>query len=132
MNSPAKDIATILESSSSALGLVLGTDLFVFEEPSSPDEVVTIYDTGGIAPHPNYEYLSPSVQIRVRGKKFDTQGAYTICEGIRNVLHGLINQIIGGARYVQILAMGDIISLGFDENNRPVYTVNFEINRVTA
>ncbi len=132
MNSPAQDISTLLDASSAALGLDLSTNLFCFEEPDNPDAVVTCYDTGGADPEPNYVYLRPTVQVRIRGDKSTTKwtDAYTLAEGIRDALHGVHNQTVGGARYVQIFAQGDIFSLGLDENNRPVLTINFTIHRV--
>lgn len=130
MNSPAQDISTLLVAAS--LGLVLGTNLFVFEEPDTPDVVVTCYDTGGQDPEPNYVYLKPTVQVRVRGSKKTTKwpDAYTKIEGVRDALHAVNNQTVGGTRYVQIFAQGDVLSLGLDENSRPVLTQNFSIHRV--
>ncbi len=133
MNSPARHIATLLEASSVGLGLALGTDLFIAEELDSPDSIVTVYNTGGFAPQSNYEYLKPTVQVRVRGaKNTSSETSYTTAENIIDALHGVYEQTVSGTRYVQILALGDIFSLGKDENNRFIYTVNFEIHRVTA
>ena len=129
MNSPAQDVSTLLVAAS--LSLTLGTNLFCFEEPDSPDAVVTCYDTGGLDPEPGYVYLKPTVQVRIRGSKKTTKWAtaYTLTEGIRNALHGVQNQTVGGTKYIQILAQGDILSLGVDDNNRPLYTINFAIHR---
>lgn len=129
MNSPAQDVSTLLVAAS--LSLTLGTNLFCFEEPDSPDACVTIYDTGGAEPHPTYVYLKPTIQVRVRGAQMGSKwtAAYTLAEGIRDALHGVNNQTVGGTKYIQIFAQGDMFSLGADDNNRPVLTINFEIHR---
>ncbi|MDH7554328.1 MAG: minor capsid protein, partial [Spirochaetota bacterium] len=69
MNSPAYDIASML-AADTELGLVLGTNLFRNREPTSPDNVVTIFDYMGhnslTLDKKTYSYSN--VQICVRNR----------------------------------------------------------------
>ena len=132
MNSPSQDIKDLLEASSAATGLTFATDLFVGQEPDGggvADKVVTVYDTGGGEPDPNRSLKEPTIQVRVRGDKFGYQAGYTLAETVFDVLHGVKNTTVNSTRYVHIIATSDILYLGFDKNNRPMFTMNFRIIR---
>lgn len=131
MNAPSQDIKDVLEQTSS-LGLTFATDLFVSEMPETPDASVGVYDTGGEDPEVNYTYERPTIQIRVRGAKGDYDGAYDTIKSIADVLNGLVDETVGSTRYVAIWQQSDIISLGYDDNRRPLLTVNFRMHRTDA
>lgn len=131
MNAPAEDIKDILENIS-ALGFTFATDLFVGEMPVTPDACVTIYDTGGYAPEVDYVYERPTIQIRVRGAKGEYQNGHGLAQDIRDALNGLTGYIVNSARYVGIWCEGDVMALGNDDNNRPLFTVNFRLHRTDA
>lgn len=127
MNSPAVDISAILALA--ALSLTEGTDLFISREPTSPNAVVTIFDTGGLEPASSTENNEfPTVQVRVRGAS-DYDVAYGLINDIKNVLHKLHGQTVNATLYQGIWASSDIIPLGYDENDRPTLTLNFRIHR---
>lgn len=128
MNSVAEDIGGLLQSES-VLGLVIGTNLHVSDMPASPDECVAIYDTGGGDPEADYSYDRPTFQIEVRGSKRDYRGAYDLARSIRDYLAPLANVTVGSTRYVGVWAMGDVFFLGYDENARPMLTLNFRAHR---
>lgn len=131
MNSPSEDIKDILDGQSS-LALAFRTNLFVSEMPPKPDECVAVYDTGGENPQPNYTYERPTVQVRVRGAKGDYEDAYALAEAIRNILNGMHDEEVGGTRYIGIWAMGDILFVGYDDNHRPLLTINFRLHRTNT
>lgn len=131
MNSPAFDIKDILAATSS-LALTFATDLFVSEIPDAPDECVCVFDTGGYEPEANFNYERPTVQVRVRGPKGDYVTAHNLAQAIRDTLHGLANHTINSARYIGIWCQSDIMSLGYDKNQRPMLSVNFRIHRTEA
>lgn len=95
--------------------------------PTAEDEcaVVTIHD--GL---PQNEYTGvkyPSFQILVRGKPRDFRNtedrAYTIFEAIANKT----NQQIGSESVVIIKPQGSVpFFIGLDENERPIYSMNFD------
>lgn len=131
MNPPSEDIKDILEETSS-LGLTFATDLFISEMPDSPDECVCVYDTGGEAAWPDYTYEKPTVQVRVRGEKGQYRSAHLLAQGIRDTLNGTANDTRNGARYIGIWDVSDVLFVGYDDNRRPLLTLNFRIQRTTA
>jgi hypothetical protein len=131
MNPPSEDISTMLDGVS-ALALDLGTNLFISEMPPTPDLCVGIYDTGGDEAELNYVYERPSVQVRVRGDKGAYREGHELAQSIKNELHGTANSTIGTSRYVLIVGQGDILFVGYDDNHRPEFTVNFSIHRTDA
>ena len=127
MNSPAVDIAGILATA--GVGTI-STDLFVSEQPKTPDECVTVFDTGGFPPESNYVYRKPTVNVRVRGKRGGYRNAYAVAKSIVDALHDKTNEDIDSAnRIIAIWCMGDIIALGKDDDERPLLSVNFRIHR---
>lgn len=131
MNPPSVDVKDIL-AATSTLALVFGTDLFVSEMPHSPDRCVCVYDTGGFEPEANFVYERPTVQVRVRGAKGQYVSAHSLAQAVRDTLHGLANYTTNGARYVGIWCESDILSLGYDDNHRPLLSINFRLHRSTA
>ena len=127
MNAPSDDIKDILEGLSS-LALTFATDLFVAKRPPLPDQCVTVYDSGGYDPQAN-DYERPTVQVIVRGLKGGYRTAYALAKSIKDELHEYANQTVNSTRYIAIYTQGDILSLGEDENGRPLLSVNFRIHR---
>ncbi|MCP4475384.1 MAG: hypothetical protein GY821_12630 [Gammaproteobacteria bacterium] len=129
MNSSATDISSYLASVSS-LVLTETTNLFIGREPDTPDEVVTVFDTGGGELSSGTEKNEfPTVQVRVRGVRIiGYADAYSTTEDIKNTLHKLATTI-NSTVYQGIWASSDIIFLGHDDNDRAVFTINFRIQR---
>jgi hypothetical protein len=136
MNSPAKDVAEMLEeyqsdsSSGSMLGLTFKDNLFINKEPSKPIDCVTVYDTGGYPPYlglndTGYEY--PSVQVRVRNSK--QVDGWSLIERIKNSLHGRHGETWGGTLYTRIACSTPPILLEWDDNGNVVFVCNFNIQR---
>lgn len=131
MNPPSEDIKDILEGTS-VLALTFGTDLFISEMPPTPDQCVCVYDTGGYDPEVNYTYERPTIQIRVRGAKGDYIAAHALTQSIRDTLNGEHNYTINSARHIGIWTVGDVLFVGYDDNHRPLLTVNFRLHRTNA
>lgn len=131
MNSPSVDIKSYLVSST--VGIT--TPIQVGLESDGPDELITLFDTNGQNPESMYNYERPGLMVRVRGERKDYTGAYTLAAAIKTALHvegetnGLRNQTIGGTRYIATWAEGDIHWIGYDEQDRPIFTVNFIVHR---
>ena len=121
MNSPALDIANFLELES------VEALVYVNEEPASPNDCVTIYDTGGSDPMVVDDVYSPTIQVRVRN--LDSQLAYAKQYEIRDILVAAKNQIINSVDYVSMWLQGDVISIGRDENSRYILTSNYKLMR---
>lgn len=134
MNSSATDLKDILEAESS-LGLTFQTDLFVGREPSSPNNCVTIFDTGGAGPAEQYSqveapYTYSRVQVRVRDREYTT--GWDVIESIVEALHDRAGETWNGTLYCSIACSTGPAFFDWDENNRARFIVNFEIQRRNA
>ena len=126
MSSPAEDIAEILETD--ALG-TRGTDLFAGQEPERSFLTITVLDTGGFPPNPAWLRDEPTVQCRIRGVAGDYTVAWEKAQAIKDALLGRAPTVVGTTDYVFFIQMGDIIFLGYDDNNRPMIVSNWHLAR---
>lgn len=125
MSTPAHDLALHLQAEGFG---TFATDLFVGSEPASPDNVTTLYDTGGAAPVLFDENLrNPTIQVRVRDNDY-TQ-AYSLQQSVFDIFNAIEQETVQGTHYVGVWLSSDIISLGRDENGRFLLTANYEIQR---
>jgi hypothetical protein len=122
-NAPSVDVKSWL--STAGVG-TFGTDLFIGKEPSSPDNCVSVKDTGGFPPerHANYR---PTVQVLVRNNGY--LDGYAKAAAVYTALHEKTNTSVSTTRYLHVLAMGEIIYVGQDEAGRCLFSLNFEIRR---
>lgn len=138
MKAPAHALALFLEAE--GLGTFAGDSgwsINAGEEPASPDDTITIYDTPGREPllygepdtGANATYR-PAVQVRVRS--YDYPGAYDQQEAIRALFHKQTGVDIDNTRVVGIWLTSDIQSLGRDDNNRYRLTANYRLTREEA
>lgn len=125
MNAPCVDISAILNAVSS-----MGATAYASNMPDAPDTCIAVIDGPGSPPEARYEYERPSVQVKVRAKSYIN--AYSIITAVQTEIHGKYNVNEGGTRYVQILAQGGIMSLGYDKKERAILVLNFAIQRTTA
>jgi len=127
MNPPSEDVKDMI-TQSNGVG-TFGTNVFIGAEPLIPDECVTIYDTGGFDPETHNDIFFPTVNIRVRGVMGGYKAAYAKALAIVTLLNGLRNETWSATRYIQIFMVGDINTIGNDDSNRPLLTINFRIIR---
>lgn len=136
MSSPAEDFVTILTDSTVAVGSLAASSGWSVhlsclpDDGQTPDTCIACYDKGGVDPEP-HDILRPSVQVLVRGDVFGYRAAWTKAAEIRDALHERVNETWNGTRYIQIMCRGDIIDMGYDEKNRPMLSVNFEVQRTS-
>lgn len=127
-NSPAEGIKDLLVTASiGTFAATTGWGIFIAREPLKPDQAITVYDTGGLAPDPKWLLDYPSVQIRIRGNKGDYQGTFIKAKQCKDVVLGCPSLDLNGDRWVSIVGLGDLISLGHDDNERPQFTTNFRL-----
>jgi len=128
MNTSAQDIKIILDGDSS-LGLTFGTDLFIGLMPDTPDECVAVTDTGGLEPAPG-PYYYPTVQLLVRAGVGLYATVSDLAYTILDKLHEYCGQPDSSSYYYTgIWATGDPVFIGTDEKNRPLFALNFRIQR---
>jgi len=104
-----------------------GWGIFIAVEPVSPDTAITIYNSGGSAPNPVWLVDYPSVQVRVRGTVNGYQAAYSKMVAVRDTLLGYPSSDLNGDRWVAVNQIGELVELGQDDSNRPLFVVNFRL-----
>jgi hypothetical protein len=130
MNASSIDIKDWLETNS-GLGLLFAQNLFIAREPSTPDNTVTIYDTPGSPDKHDMEgdsiICENSIQIRIRNKSYQT--GWVLAEAIRDVLSPISNTTINSTKYLSIFHQNGPFVLEWDDNNRVILIMNFNIER---
>lgn len=131
MNPASVDVKDYLETQ--GLSLTFATNLFIGQEPASPDNCVTIFDTPGFPRDtfydPTLRYQRPSVQVRVRNKSY-TAG-WAVINGITEVLHNQ-RMTINGMEYTAMFCSQEPAMLDYDENGRPRFVTTFNLQRRNA
>jgi hypothetical protein len=138
MNPVSEDIVEMMVDSTMAVGdfaATSGWSIHLAEMPdniNSPDTCIVVLDTGGSAPDPDpgKGIGNPTFQVLVRGSKMGYQAAWDKAREIVVGLHGRANETWNGTRYLQIMVVSDILSLGYDESRRPLLSINFSAMRV--
>jgi hypothetical protein len=136
---PALELAKFLadEQVTGAHGGAEDWSAHVSREPENPDDVVTLYDTGGLEPLSldGPDMGQPQVQVRVRAREYEA--GYSLQKAIRAALvqpdaalgGAAIERTIGESRYVTISPIGDILAIGRDEADRHIFTANYQVIR---
>jgi hypothetical protein len=103
------------------------TTIEIGEQPDTPDNVITLYMTGGFSPSHSFDtkYEQPTFQVRIRNKVATT--AYSKAESVKSVLDGQHELTINSVRYISIFQMGDTMPLGKDAKGRTELTINFAV-----
>ena len=108
-----------------------GTDnwaLYIGKQPENPDRVITIYDSGGLAPDPKWTLLYPSVQLRIRGDQQGYKDTALEARKLRHYLIGVPSYTASNTdRIVSITGIGDIAHTGWDDKNRPDFVFNLRM-----
>ena len=132
MNPASKDIKDRLEES--AYGFIFGTDLFIGIMPDGgdvPDLCVSLRDSGGKPPYLNYELDEPELQFLIRAAKGGYLAAEAKAREVHDALHGVTDTVINATRYLLINAATSPIYIGNDDDNRPLFSINFEVQRTS-
>lgn len=123
MSSSAIDIRNLLIET-----FGISTPIFVGEEPSKPDEVITIFDvSSGEPPNPKWLIDEPEIQIRFRSNSYES--AYNGMLNIRDILLGIDPFAQGQHMYVSIQSKHDVISMGRQNNHSTIMFCAFRIVR---
>jgi hypothetical protein len=94
---------------------------------SAPDACAVVKLTGGFPPSQWTGKKQPSFQILVRGNTKDTSECEARAYAIYDSLINLRDVVVGDDSIVVIRAMNSVpLFIGNDENNRPIYSMNFD------
>ena len=111
-----------------------GTDLFKATMPSTPDELLAMFQYGGPAPvHAMTKKAvaeEPHMQVLGRAARPDT--ALKRVQDVYTELDGLGPVTINGVKYLSMYALQPPFFLNTDETGRYVFAVNFAVTRVPA
>lgn len=118
----------------SAYGGTADYGVFTGQVPTSPGAVIVLNRAGGLPDNPKWAVDYPAVQAIVRGKENASDAAFAKIKAVKDAFlgraSGLLPVVSGIAtpEYVtSITLMGNIMTLGRDENNRALYSVNFRL-----
>ncbi len=124
--SPAKDIASKLSELNFGTE---GTNIFANDIPGHIDNLIAVFDTGGLAPdnvmggssvNPAFENVTIQVRVRNNSNSTAQQNIYDI---FRNL--NCLSAICGSTDYLLIQAMQSPLLMEKDENERYNYVCNF-------
>lgn len=125
---PAQDTATFLAAAGAtgAFGGTSGWPVFVGREPLGPIEAVTVYDTGG-GPNVLVDLRKPTVQVRVRAE--DYLDGWVKSDQIYKALVVPVHPSTVDGVTLQWVANTEILYIGRDDNDNPIFTCNYELLR---
>ena len=128
MATPAEHCAAILiaETIGAASGDTWPIKIGRFVD--KPDAQINLVDTPGRNPNPAYLLDFPTVMARVRDPKDDYATGYAKAKAVKDVLLGCPAQtMVGGDRIDGITMLSDLSLFGWDENSRPLFSINFQL-----
>ena len=115
------DIANYIDTNTS---LTLGTDLFIGTLPSTAENCVGIFQTGGVEPSAYVKIKKPTLQVMVRNTNYET--AQDLSYTIYDLLHQLIGRTaIGGTTVLTVFALQEPTEVGEDTTGRALFTTNY-------
>ncbi len=132
LTNPAYDHAVYLAA---ITGYTMAGNLFADKKPEDPAALIAVFNTTGVS---TLEILStaapgirrPGLMIHIRGGPGDYAATRTIAELVYNTFAKKGNYRANGNKYLSILAVGELGAANYDEKNRPVWYLNFELKVV--
>lgn len=123
MSSPAQQVRSRLITL--GVGSNGGTwPIFVSQLTTAPDAQLAVYDTPGPPPNPKWLLDYPTVMIHVRGDIDGYDAAIAKAKDIKDALLGTDPIVIDGDRWDSVTMNGDINFLAYDDNKRPLISMN--------
>lgn len=92
-----------------------------------PDKMIAIFDVPGLPPQPGLDINYPALQIVVRGTPAGYVDSYAKAQRIVDELLGRDTETRGGDIWASVTMSSDIINLGYDDNERPMWSMNFQL-----
>lgn len=127
MSKPCEGIKDILQNASVGSASSGSWLIRIGKSLDTPDQLITIYDTGGLNPNPKWLLDFPTVQVVVRGPKQGYEAAWDKCVQVKGALLGYESADLNGDRWVSITGMGDIGFIGYDDKDRPLFSLNYRL-----
>jgi hypothetical protein len=101
----------------------ISTDIFISYMPDATDNALSVLDTGGPLPDPDIPTHSPTFQVFIRAENY-TLGKAKL-DAVRDALHRIGNEQIGGTYFYYILAQSEGGHIGRNERGLDEFSINF-------
>lgn len=101
--------------------------IVISRERPIPNKMIVVYDSPGEAPEPGLDINRPSVQVVVRGDPDKYKDVMFKARRIADEFNGRPSQIVNGDIWASVTMQGDILPLGYDENERPQVSMTFNL-----
>jgi hypothetical protein len=112
----------------------IATPIYKGLAPESPEAVVVLYETGGLAPTHSMNAAAgqavvenPRVQVVCRAGQYDYSAARTSADAVFKLLDGLPRRSINGVEYLWGAAVQSPFLMGRDESGRVLVACNYQI-----
>ena len=129
-------VSTILQAGATSIGSTAWPlDLGMMPDSTAvQDRAIVLLHEPGFPDAGRVEIERPGLQILVRGDSIlSTSGAYQAAETVswaaKNALHGYTGQSSSGAAWIVGIWAESAGHIGFDEERRPMFSLNFRIER---
>lgn len=120
---PSKDIIELLLSENVIEKGFVGSDAL-----NIPETFVTALDVGGTA-NPRWLRDNNRVHIRVKAQRNSYMEGWETAQKIKDFLLGKSTIMIGDVYYIRFVINSDVYFVAYDENNRPIFAMEFTVTR---
>jgi hypothetical protein len=120
---PSKDIIELLLSENIIEKGFVGSDAI-----NVPETFVTALDIGGDS-NPRWLRDNNRVHIRVKAQAFNYMEGWETAQRIKDFLLGKRTIMIGDVYYIRFVINSDIYLVSYDQNNRPIFAMEFTVTR---
>ena len=120
---PSQDIIQLLLTENIIEKGFVGSDAI-----NVPETFVTALDVGGDS-NPRWLRDNNRVHIRVKSKAFQYLEGWNVAQAIKDFLLGKRTILIGDVYYVRFVSNSDPYFVSYDENNRPIFAMEFTVTR---
>lgn len=104
-------------------GQTKGENVYKAFQPDTPDDCITIIDTGGALPNRYIPTADPSFQVLVRASEYGD--AQSLVDSLVDLLHQKVGSTIGSHYYYSIFLLGEPGYIGRDDKDRYEFSMNF-------
>jgi len=127
-NAPTEDVKDLLVNAGiGTFGGEADWSIYIGSEPNKPNNIITLYDTPGIASNPKFRLDEPRFQVRVRSKNYNI-GFQKAIE-VSAQLQGLPSQTFNGTRYEGIWVVLETNFLKADGEGRSIFVTTYRMIR---
>lgn len=95
------------------------------DQSKAGDRQISVRRYGGEPSNPAWLIDFVTIQCHVRGKPDDYAATQTKAQQVKDALLGIPAQSLGGDWWSGIVQIGDMVSMSYDDKDRPSFILNF-------